>query len=125
MNELLELGLQMETLKEQKRAIEYQLDTLKEQVAKHLVSEGRGQIVVPGVDGLHEFVFKSNLRFTKSFDKNGLAAKTGRDREELDYHGVSALVEKRVFTSELVGEHLSERKSQFVSVSRRKAKVKR
>lgn len=66
---------------------------------------------------------KNNLRMSKSFDKDGLSGKVGVDRAELDYAGVSELVERRRLTAADVEKFQSENTSQFVTVRKRKIKV--
>lgn len=121
---LVELGHNLLSLRLKKSEIELEEMRIKDEIADILREEGVAEKVVP-LDELHVMAFKNNYRYTKSFDKDGLAAKTGRDRDELDYQGVSALVEKQVVTSKVVGQYLSENKSEFVTVRKRKVDKKK
>lgn len=121
---LVSLGSELLSLRLKKSEIELAEARIKDEIADILREEGVAEMTVP-VDELHCLAFKNNYRYTKSFDKDGLASKTGRERDELDYQGVSALVEKQVVTSSVVGQFLSENKSEFVTVRRRKLEKKK
>lgn len=111
----------LESINSKMRELKQEAEMLKDEIRAELESEGKGYIEIPSADGNYIYKVKTNLRFTKSFDKDGLASRIGVEREQLDYHGVSALVEKQVLNSRMVGEHLTENKSKFITVRRVKA----
>lgn len=121
MRDLHELGQNLLSIGEQKRALDYQAEKIKDEIAYTLEQEGTGELVLPTDEGENELVYKMNVRFGVKFDKDGLAARIGRPRDELDYHGISNLVEQGYLKANLVSEFQEETKSQFVSVRRRKA----
>lgn len=93
----------------------------KEALHRELMNIGSGSATVQFTNDEALFI-KNNLRFTKSFDKDTLSGKVGVDRAELDYAGVSELVEARRLTAAEVERYQAENRCEFVTVRTRKIK---
>jgi hypothetical protein len=121
MTELMDLAHDLLRLGEQRRSIDEQMNAIKDNISFILKSEETAEIVVPTSDEDYVYHIKNNLRFTKSFDKEGLAAEIARSKDDLDWHGITKLVEDGYLKSQVVAKFQSDNKSYFVSVRRKKA----
>ena len=121
MNEvkIMEIAHQLYQAQERRKELKEQEDKLKDRLAYELKLAESAQLIVPAGDEQHEYHIKNNVRITTRFDKAGLAAKIGRDREDLDYHGITKLVEKEELHSSTVAQFQSEGTSYFVSLRRK------
>ncbi len=109
-------------INKERHTLESRVDMLKEQIARELMEANTGQIVIP-IGGGEEIVVRNNLRFTKPFDKDGLAGEAGVDRGELHYAGVASFVDAGEISALQVEKYQSEGRCEFVTVRVRKAKM--
>jgi hypothetical protein len=110
-------------VRDEMRRLEMKAEFHKEVLHRELMTIGQGHVSVR-ISSEEILDIKNNLRFTKSFDKDTLAGKVGMERTELDYAGVSHLVETRRLTAAEVEKHQAEGRSEFVTVRKKKSKVK-
>jgi hypothetical protein len=108
--------------REQMRNLDSKAEFHKHSLYRELISIGQGSALIQYTPDEALFV-KNNLRSTKSFDKDTLSGKVGVDRTELDYAGVSQLVEDRRLTAAEVEKFQGENQSEFVTVRKRRVKV--
>jgi hypothetical protein len=115
-----ELAYELLVINEKRRELESRAEGIKDELADILRQEGVAEMVVPSGDPDYSFHIKTNIRFTKRFDKDGLATTIGRDRDELDYHGITKLVEDGYLSSATVAKFQTDNESRFISVKRKK-----
>lgn len=116
-----ELAYNVLKLAEARRGLEIQMDSMKDELAAHLAQEGTAELIIPTEDPDFNYVIKNNLRYFKTFDKEGLAIEIRRDKDELDYEGISKLVESGHLKTSVVAKFQEDSKSEFITVRRKKA----
>lgn len=121
--QLLKHALALLEAREEMKHLESTMEFHKQSLYQELMANGIGSALVQFTPDEALFI-KNNLRLTKSFDKDSLADKVDRDRTELDYAGVSQLVEARRLTAAEVEKFQAENQSEFVTVRKRKVKGK-
>lgn len=120
---LMDLGVALLNLNLKANELELHKLQVKDEIYSILSKEGAAVIEIASNDGNHVFVFKNNVRTSRAFDKDGLASELDVSRDDLGYDGVADLVEREVASARIVGKFVSENRSQFVTVRKRKARA--